>query len=507
MGISQDDVRHLIANREDKNADFKLELDFALEKIRAGLAEDAVSFANAEGGVVIVGVEDKTRRVAGIQAPLDHDRIVQSITDLTDPPVEVSVDTLDVDGKLVGVIRFSRGRMVHRLRKDRTVYIRRDGINYKATPEEIVQLSDERDYASRVYFEGPEELYSAENGTFMLSGETQPYRKIAKGGGLYNLAECPVFSPEFSRWTSAPEFGGTKGSLLISYPTFVAVTHRDFVQQVRKAEEQVGILGRYLSLGAPAILYWSISSDGGLCYGCGSDTLLKALEDGELGVITVTTSGDFRGADEQRSFMFLICGYCKAREKGITYVQDREVRLYLSSIPVSNGWIRSLFSPFLDEDTLPFATLSYEQVHLRLRVWQSVAGPEPNVAIQGVIRRYRSRREYAPLIGGAISDTRWFDPRMYRLETEWRGGNTGRDRSWEDRVIEEIDDARAVQECPVELLEECVVSLTNPIAFYDDIESGKTSRFHLPLIKHLELEAIGHTVHVLGLNASPMSHR
>ena len=57
---------------------------------------------------------------------------------------------------------------------------------------------------------------------------------------------------------------------------------------------------------------------------------------------------------------------------------------------------------------------------------------------------------------------------------------------------------------PIELLNECVVSLTNPIPSYDDIESRKIKGFSLPLVKHLELEVIGHTVHVLGLNASPI---
>ena len=221
MSNSQiDDIRRLINNREDKNVDFKLLVDFDHDKSKNRLAKDIVSFANAEGGIIIVGVEDQTRQIIGIAARLDHEQIVQSITDLTDPPADISIDTIEIEGKLVGLIRIKRGKIVHQLRNERTVYLRRDGINYKATPDEIAQLLDERDFSSRVYLSEPFRFFSSDNSIAMLSGEEKPYRKIAKVGGFRPLAECPVFLPEFSRWISAPEFGDTKGSLMVCYPGF-----------------------------------------------------------------------------------------------------------------------------------------------------------------------------------------------------------------------------------------------------------------------------------------------
>jgi hypothetical protein len=137
-------------------------------------------------------------------------------------------------------------------------------------------------------------------------------------------------------------------------------------------------------------------------------------------------------------------------------------------------------------------------------VWRSRVSPQFFVPIQGVVRRYKNLPEYSPLIGAAVANTDWFSSRLYAADTEWQGGNPARDLDWADRMKEAIERDRAIKGCPIEYLEECVVSLTNPIAFYDDIEAGKTKSFHLPLIKHLELEARGHTVHVLGLNASPI---
>lgn len=497
-----DTIRRLINDRENKNVDFKLQVDFTIPQQRVGLAKDVVAFSNAEGGTIIVGIEDKTRDIKGIKSPLDHDQIVQSITDLTDPPVDISVDSVKIDGVLIGIITIPRGKMVHQLRQDRTIYLRRDGVNSKATPDEIILISDEREYSSRVYLSEPEKFFSIDNTLFMLTGEELPYRKIEKRGGLRQLAESPVFLPEFSRWTSAPEFGNTKGSLMVSYPNFGYLKHKEFVEQISKVETQLNALSRYLDLGAQTILHWSISSYGALCYGCGSDTLLKALDDGELGVISIVACGDFRGSDQRRSFFLLICGYCKSKEGDMTLVQDREVRLYLSTIPFSTGWFRVLFSPFLDEDKIPFSTLSYELVHPRLRVWHSMIRPRLVVPIRGVVGRYKYLSIHEPMIGAAIADTKWFNPNLYVITNEWKRADVERD-PFSDTIFERIKNEREINECPVELMNECVVSLTNPVPSYDDIASRETTGFYLPLIKHLELEVTGHTVHVLGLNASP----
>jgi len=499
-----DVIRQLINNRENKNIDFKRSLDFSHARSKNKLAIDVLSFADAEGGTIIIGVDDRTRDIIGIPSPLDHDQIVQSITDLTDPPVDISIDTIEIDGKLLGLIKIQRGKTVHRLRSDRTVYIRRDGINYKATPEEIAQLLDERDYSSRVYLSESNKLFSSDNGVMMLSGAEQPYMKITKRGGLEHLAECPVFLPEFSRWISAPEFGDTKGSLMVSYHNFDHIRHNDFIAQVTKVEDQLSLLGRYLDVGLQGVLNWSISSHGVICYGRGSETLLKALEKGELGVISITACGEFRNSNEQRTFLFLICGYCKSRKENITLVQDREMRLYLSALPVSNVWVHALFSPLLNEDIIPFSLLSYELVHPRLRVWRPIVHPKLIVPMKGILGRYEDQSSHYAQIGAAIADTKWFDPKLYKIEPEWQGGNVGRDQDLKERLFEKIKNARKIVKCPIELLNECVVSLTNPIPFYDDIESRNIKGFHLPLIKHLELEVIGHTVHVLGLNASPI---
>lgn len=501
--IKIDDIRELINGRENKDADYKVTIDLSKQKTKKDLAIDAVSFANARGGIIVVGVEDKTKVIVGLSAPLDHDRIVQSITDSTYPPVDTYVDTITIDDKLIGVIQFQPGKTVHRLSKEGTVYIRRDGINYIATPEEIARLLDERDYASRVYYSDPYELYSSDSRAITLSGEEKPYRKVKKTGGLVDLAECPVFLPEFSRWTPVPEFGNTKGMLMVNYQGFDFIRHDNFINKVGKVENQLNLLNRYLDNGLQGVLNWSISSFGFVCYGCGSETLLQAFEDGELGVITICACGEFRGASHHRSFLLLISGYCKSREGNFTLVQDWEINIYLSTIPFSNGWIRALFSPFLNEDAFPFSLLSYELVHPRFRVWRPVHRPDVVVPIKGIIGRYRYTSSQEAIMGAAIANTKWFNPRLYKLDIEWQRSHANPDLDSSERLWGIVDNERGISDCPVGLLSECIVSLTNPVPLSNDIESGEVKSFYLPLIKHLELNVIGHRVHVIGLNASP----
>ena len=493
-----EDILQLINNRENKEVDFKLELDLSRDRLKKGLAEDVVSFANTKGGIIIVGVEDETRHIRGIPTPLDHDRIVQSITDLTEPPVDFSVDTIEINGKLVGLIKIPCGKAVYCLRRERRVVIRRDGIKSTGTPAEIAQLSEERDYSARVYLCEPNTFLSFDDRAVMLSGEVQQYRKIAKRGKLAHLAECPLFLPEYSRWIAAPQFGDTKGSLMVHYYDPSYIKHSDFISQVAEVENQLGLLARYLDFGFQAAINWSISSHGFLCYGRGSQTLLQALEQGELGVISIAACGEFRGSTERRSFLLLICGYCKSRKQDVTFVHDREMRLYLSTLPVSNAWVRTLFSPFLNEEEMPFSLLSYELVHPRLRVWRPGVRSLPVVPIRGVIGRYNYQSGDNAGISAAIADTKWFDPRVYKVGTLWPGGSASWGRDIPSMIYEPIDRDPEIKSCPISLLNECVVSLTNPIASYDEIESREVKGFHLPFIKHLEVKVIGHTVHVLG---------
>lgn len=80
------------------------------------LAEAAACFANAQGGTVIVGVQD---RVGGPEAlvstDLDPDRLLRRIYELTSPHLTVEITEVDVTGARLLVIRVPRSPEVHQV--------------------------------------------------------------------------------------------------------------------------------------------------------------------------------------------------------------------------------------------------------------------------------------------------------------------------------------------------------------------------------------------------------
>lgn len=62
---SADDILELINGRENKDVDYKISIDISKQKTKKDLAIDAISFANAKGGLIIVGVKDKTKEGFG----------------------------------------------------------------------------------------------------------------------------------------------------------------------------------------------------------------------------------------------------------------------------------------------------------------------------------------------------------------------------------------------------------------------------------------------------------
>lgn len=71
----------LLKRDAGKTLEFKRDLS-----ARQGLIRTLVAFANTAGGTLLVGVEDRTRHVRGVNAPLDlEERLVNLISDGISP--------------------------------------------------------------------------------------------------------------------------------------------------------------------------------------------------------------------------------------------------------------------------------------------------------------------------------------------------------------------------------------------------------------------------------------
>ena len=129
---------------------------------RDQLADELAAFANASGGTLVLGVEDRTRRVTGISLPqLDAaERFVADITqDSITPPLVADISKLELpnaDATPVAVLRIDipRGMVVH---KSPGGYLRRIGSSKRQMePDYLARLfvlrsrSRMRDFGTQV---------------------------------------------------------------------------------------------------------------------------------------------------------------------------------------------------------------------------------------------------------------------------------------------------------------------------------------------------------------------
>jgi len=83
-------ITELLRRTEGKNLEFKRDLSSP-----GGFLRTVVAFANTTGGVILIGVEDRTRHVRGVTDPLDlEERVVNLISDSIKPRLLPDVELL-----------------------------------------------------------------------------------------------------------------------------------------------------------------------------------------------------------------------------------------------------------------------------------------------------------------------------------------------------------------------------------------------------------------------------
>jgi ATP-dependent DNA helicase RecG len=129
------ELRTRILKWEDLHTEFKLQAIHADD-----LSAAMVSFANLEGGQLIIGVSND-RQVVGVTDP---DKICQYVENVAlnncVPPVPVAVETLAADGTIVVVVNIAKGdQRPHRTNRG-VYYIRTASGRRQATREELLRL-------------------------------------------------------------------------------------------------------------------------------------------------------------------------------------------------------------------------------------------------------------------------------------------------------------------------------------------------------------------------------
>ncbi len=132
-----------IIRGESKNVEFKVMLPEKSEKYMKTI----IAFANTQGGRMIIGIDDRTRKVVGVDEESLFrvmDSISNAVSDCCTPQIVPNVEPQTVDGKTVIVVTVAPGpNRPYYLKskgKEEGTFIRVSGTSRPAYPEKIKEL-------------------------------------------------------------------------------------------------------------------------------------------------------------------------------------------------------------------------------------------------------------------------------------------------------------------------------------------------------------------------------
>lgn len=145
--MDRNKLKQLLKSEEGPKLDFKEALHLVTESDKKELTKDVIAMANSRGGrgYIIFGVQDKTKKVLGINtSDFKEEQIQQIIYNRCDPPVPISIDFIDYEKAVVAVLTvFRSGHKPHMMLQNGAFYIRRGSTTDVARRGEIANLLQE----------------------------------------------------------------------------------------------------------------------------------------------------------------------------------------------------------------------------------------------------------------------------------------------------------------------------------------------------------------------------
>ncbi len=169
----------LLKRDEGKTLEFKRDLSSP-----DGVIKTVIAFANTSGGILLIGVEDSSRRVRGVHDPLNlEERVTSLVSDLVSPRIVPEIELLSWRRTHILAIQVhpSSNRPHHFKRESQTdgVYVRIGSTNRRADKELTEELR--RFSRSESFDEQPMPGLSSEALDFRAASESfRPVRVIAR---------------------------------------------------------------------------------------------------------------------------------------------------------------------------------------------------------------------------------------------------------------------------------------------------------------------------------------
>lgn len=140
-------IKILLKKDEGTKLDFKQRIDIFLESGKKELAKDICAIANSRGGrgYLVIGVEDKTKKVIGIEtSEFKEEQLQQIISSRCEPPIPISIDYVLYQNKDLAIITiYDGGQKPYQLRENGAFYIRRGSTTDTMRKEELISCLQE----------------------------------------------------------------------------------------------------------------------------------------------------------------------------------------------------------------------------------------------------------------------------------------------------------------------------------------------------------------------------
>ena len=132
---------NLLKKMEGPKLDFKQLLNIDTDSGRKELAKDVCAIANSRGGrgYIIIGIEDKTKKIIGVDRNFSEEQIQQIISSRIEPPIPISLETLKYKEKDIVIINIYDGpQKPYQMRENGAFYTRRGSTNDTMRKQEII---------------------------------------------------------------------------------------------------------------------------------------------------------------------------------------------------------------------------------------------------------------------------------------------------------------------------------------------------------------------------------
>lgn len=133
--MDQNDIYEIIRQGENSCVEFK---NSSVRK--ESLAKEIVALSNSSGGVIILGIED-SGKITGLKKDFSYEEWIMNISrDSVSPSVDPIYNTVEIEGKIIGLIEVAKGVNKPYQTTDNKYLIRIGSINRVATQPELMRL-------------------------------------------------------------------------------------------------------------------------------------------------------------------------------------------------------------------------------------------------------------------------------------------------------------------------------------------------------------------------------